>query len=184
VKQSCLSFFLALGLSLGATWAQEPAAAEAELFGRAQKSGLAQDYRAYLDAYPEGTFAEIAAFELKWGNPGEAAGAPQTTIADAPRRQTGITFTTPLVSAPEGHSGASIADLIKGSPLFPPIEGIPEQLWKGQTCTNCHQWTKENLCDQGKTYLTPAGSTSLVKPHPYGGAFKAAVRTFAEEGCK
>ncbi|MDN5786416.1 hypothetical protein [Pseudorhodobacter sp.] len=188
-----------LALSLSAPlWAQtaQPDAAEAAIFQTAQQSGIAADYRAYLSQYPNGVFAEIARFELEWATQAgtaktteePTAALPETTVASpepgTTASQTGIGFETQLHSPGTPVDGKTIAELIKGSPLFPPIEGIPENMWKNQTCSNCHQWTKEALCTQGATYTGPNGPHSLAKLHPYGGAFKAALLTFALEGCQ
>ena len=72
--------------------------------------------------------------------------------------------------------------MIAGSPRFAPIEGLPEALWKDQTCASCHAWTREALCDQAQTYVTR--TDSLEKPHPYGGAFKRTLQAWAVGGCQ
>lgn len=76
----------------------------------------------------------------------------------------------------------SISELITGSPKFPPIEGLPEAVWKDKTCAACHQWEQANLCDQAKTYVADKSRT-IEKQHPYGGTFKNALRLWAEQGC-
>lgn len=190
----CRALALIMTLALSPALAQSPDVDEATLFQKAQSSGLPADYQAYLDEYPAGVFAEIALFELEWATKSLAPGGttpavvvPETTVT-APEEiappQTDITFTTPLRDGPPEVVGKSLSELIKGSPLFPPIEGIPESLWKGQACSNCHSWTKEALCEQGKTYSGPIGPEALQKKHPYGGAVKAALKTFALEGCR
>lgn len=164
---------IGLALSSGAS-AQAISQAEEAMFLRAQQSGLFTEYEAYLAAYPEGAFVEIARFEMKWSlsTPGQE------------NVQTGIGFETPLRSEDPGLAGKSIADLIEMSPYFAPIEGLPEVLWKEQPCAGCHAWTKKSLCDQGMTYTGVKGSKSLNKPHPFGGLLKSAMRTFAVEGCR
>jgi hypothetical protein len=127
---------------------------------------------AYLDRYPQGSYAEAARFELL------VAGLP------VPQVQTDITFTTPLAAGEEGVKGRSIADLLEGSPLYAPIEGLPDEAWKGQPCATCHQWTAKDLCDQGNTLNRPDMAARLDLPHPYGPAFKLALRTFATGGCR
>ncbi len=171
---------------------QAPTAAEEALFQTAQKSGAVADYQAYLAEYPQGAFAEIALFELEWavkvapapGATPETSIAPPETPETAVFAQTGIGFETALIAPGTSVDGKSIVQLIEGSPLFAPIEGLPEALWKDQSCSSCHSWTKEALCTQGQTYSGPNGPHALVKMHPYGGAFKAALKTFALEGCK
>ncbi len=68
--------------------------------------------------------------------------------------------------------------------MFAPIEGIPEELWKDQTCSNCHEWTKEALCAQGTTYTQNNNVRALSKQHPFGGVFKQGLRDWATGKCK
>lgn len=174
---------------------QQPSAEESALFAKAQASALDSDYQAYLDQYPDGVFSEIALFEMKWAakdpdagsmaaeTPEGAATSPSPeTAALAP--QTDVTFEGALRAPGTAVDGKSISELIKGSPLFPPIEGLPESVWKDKSCSDCHHWTKEALCTQGATYTTAKGESALAKQHPYGGALKAALKTFALEGCR
>ncbi|KIN60128.1 Peptidase C14, caspase catalytic subunit p20 [Sulfitobacter noctilucae] len=167
------------------------------LIGIAQSTGAAEDYQAYIDAYPEGTYAELATFELKiiaekveradaGTDAGETvvAALPEASRAAPPPMGTELTFTMPFTSGGEAIMGKSIEELVTLSPLFPPIEGIPDELWKDQSCSNCHQWTKEALCTQGTTYVTAADDKAISKNHPYGGGFKMNLRAWADGGCK
>ena len=166
----------------------------------AQSSGSAEDYSAYLEAYPDGIYAEFAAFELKVlkekqdrATAAAQVPAPQdgtvvaalepSRAAPAPEGLN-LSFTTPLTAGDPAILGKSIAELVEATPLFPPIEGLPESLWKDQKCTNCHQWTKEALCDQGKTYVSANDEAALAKQHPFGGSFKRNVKSWAAGGCK
>ncbi|MEY8830155.1 caspase domain-containing protein [Sedimentitalea sp. XS_ASV28] len=177
--------------------AQGPSAEEQKMFEMAQSEASTESYQAYLDAYPEGVFAEFANGELvalreKAGHDPEGEGVtatPEVAAAavpatpPAPAAAGPISFETALVSDLPEISGRSIAELIKMSPLFPPVEGLPEEYWKQQTCSNCHQWTQERLCDQAGAYLSASMERSLDKKHPFGGAFKRHLRTWAEAGC-
>jgi hypothetical protein len=69
------------------------------------------------------------------------------------------------------------------SPLYSPIEGLPEELWKTQTCSSCHAWTREALCTQGKTYVTAADDSAVSKDHPFGGVFKRGLKGWAAADC-
>lgn len=109
-----------------------------------------------------------------------AAVTPTDTAATEP---VAVSFATPLVQGDPAIVGKTIAELIKGSPLFPPVEGLPESFWKDQTCSACHAWDEANLCAQANTYLTEAGSVNLTKQHPYGGTFKQNIRDWAIGGC-
>ena len=169
------------------------------LIGIAQSSGTAADYQAYLDAFPDGIYAEFAAFELKvLAEKAERAAAAaqaeteqqEVVVAAAPSRAapapmgTELTWTMPFTSGGDPLMGKSIEELVTLSPLFPPIEGLPDELWKDQSCSNCHQWTKEALCTQGQTYVNAGNNDAISKQHPYGGGFKMNVRSWAEGGCK
>jgi hypothetical protein len=93
-----------------------------------------------------------------------------------------IRFTDPLTSIPYPMNGHSLAELIKGTPLFPPIEGLEESVWKKQ-CTSCHQWTQKTLCEQANTYNNNP-KAALRVPHPYGGPEKVAMMHWAKTGCQ
>ena len=67
--------------------------------------------------------------------------------------------------------------------MFAPVEGIPEELWKDQTCSNCHEWTQAALCTQGTTYTTASNERALSKEHPFGGVFKQGLRAWAGADC-
>ncbi|KIN63867.1 Peptidase C14, caspase catalytic subunit p20 [Sulfitobacter noctilucicola] len=183
--------------------APEPAAVEdttadqQRLISVAQNSGAEADYRAYMDAYPDGIFSEFAAFELKIiaekaqrADAGTDAGAtvvaalPEASRAAPAPMGTELTFVMPFTSGDDAILGKSIEELVTLSPLFAPIEGIPEELWKDQTCSNCHQWTKEALCTQGTTYVKAGNDEAVSKNHPYGGGFKMNLRAWADGGCK
>ena len=76
-----------------------------------------------------------------------------------------------------------MAEIVELSPMFPPVEGLPEEYWKEQSCSNCHEWTQAALCTQGETYVTANNERALAKVHPFGGVFKQALRSWASEGC-
>ncbi len=183
--------------SPAATPRTAPTEPEAAMLARAQESGARAEYEAYLDSYPDGVFAALARAELAALS--EAAQEPAAAPADAPGIEFSalppqneaegaggageITFDSPLAAALPEIGGKALSELIEGHPLFPPVEGLPESFWATRTCSGCHQWERQNLCDQGKTYLTPERAAMLKKQHPYGGAFKQAIRSWAEAGC-
>lgn len=164
----------------------QDAGREQTLIEFARTSNTAEAYRTYLQEFPEGTFAELAKLELDTlSKPTQKpTAAPEPTEPVANSEPEILTFDGPLSQSEPTLAGKSIADLILGSPLHPPIEGIPEELWKGQDCSNCHAWTKEALCTQGETYNKTAAPKALDKKHPYGGAFKRTIRVWAAQGCQ
>jgi len=94
-----------------------------------------------------------------------------------------ITFQSPLTQGDAATIGKSLEQLIAGSPLFSPIEGLPDAVWKGKECKACHKWEQEALCTQGGTYLNVKTAAAIDKKHPYGGSFKQNLRTWAQQGC-
>jgi len=171
-----------------------PSADEQKMFEAAQADPSIATYQTYLQSYPDGVFAEFATQELAAlektvaaSPPSEASQTPPDapeTAALPPSDSSGVvTFTQALISGLPEVSGRSIAELIKAKPLFPPIEGLPDSYWKDQTCANCHQWTVESICEQANTYLSLNRQRSLAKQHPFGGALKQNLRTWAAAGC-
>ena len=179
-----------------------PVADEETLINVAQASGDLADYEAYLKAYPEGVFAELARIEIdalrrnQSTDPDGGDTAP-TVVASTPQPASGgdkavapgtafadVSYLIPIDSPESEIHGRSIEQLAQGRPLFPPIDGLPESYWKGQDCSNCHQWTREALCTQAKTYLADSAGRSLAKQHPYGGGFKQVLKSWAEGDCR
>jgi len=94
-----------------------------------------------------------------------------------------VTFSAPLLGGDPWVAGRSIEQLIAGSPLHPPLEGLPDELWKDQQCSSCHQWERVNVCEQASFYTQPQNASRMNKPHPYGGSFKANLKLWADAGC-
>lgn len=175
--------------------AKAPSEEEQNLFAQAQSEASIESYQSYLDAYPEGVFAEFAVQELAAlrQNTGQDPVGEGVTpdpevvaepVAPEPAQPSGpVTFTTAMVTELPNLAGRSIADVISMSPLFPPVEGLPESFWKDQTCSGCHQWTQERLCEQASAYLNVSMQRSLDKKHPFGGALKQHLKRWAEAGC-
>jgi uncharacterized caspase-like protein len=174
-----------------------PHASEREMIETARQTGTPDAYQAYLDAYPDGSFAELARLELQTILNKEQSKDPVATQPEAVSPATAeqaapatdqtedhaaLAFNMPLGMGDPDIATRSLAELITGSPKFPPIEGLPEAVWKDKTCSSCHQWEQANLCDQAKTYVANK-DRALAKQHPYGGAFKEALRLWAEQGC-
>ncbi len=95
-----------------------------------------------------------------------------------------ISFTAPLTVGGPAVEGKSLAELIEGSPLFSPIKGLPDAVWKGKKCSACHKWTAQALCTQGGTYLKENTAWALGKEHPLGGGLKLNLKFWAEQQCK
>ncbi|WP_146345527.1 caspase family protein [Phaeobacter marinintestinus] len=153
---------------------------EAAMIEQAAKSGELDDYQAYLAAFPEGVYAELAKVEIAMI---QAQAEPAAVAQVAQESPKFLTFVTPLTFSGHELDGQSIADLIDRSPLFPPFEGLSEELWKDQSCSNCHNWTQDRLCDQAQSYSAVATRAARIE-HPYGGMLKKTLKVWAEDGCK
>jgi hypothetical protein len=92
-----------------------------------------------------------------------------------------LRFDQPVPFGPFPVNGNSLKDLAMRIPLFPPIEGLPDELWK-KNCATCHKWNQDRLCSQGKTYVKSARHV-LRHQHPYGGAYKLALMKWSKSGC-
>lgn len=95
-----------------------------------------------------------------------------------------VVFSSPLLDGSTLIAGRSLQELIQGTPVFSPIEGLPEDMWKGQQCSSCHAWTRTNLCSQGRFYARQASNTQTFGLHPYGGTFKENVMHWAQGDCQ
>ncbi len=93
-----------------------------------------------------------------------------------------MTFTGKITEGPTPVNGSSLEQLIAGVPEFPPIDGLPDEVWR-KTCNNCHQWNQQSLCVQAKIYAKDP-KMALRKQHPFGGPEKVAMMKWAEGGCR
>lgn len=104
--------------------------------------------------------------------------APPSAVATAD-----IAFDTPLVAGTPEIVGKTLAEILLGQPVYPPIEGLPDEAWMGLKCADCHAWERVNLCEQGTFYLNEPAFAATEKQHPLGGDFKITLRRWAELGC-
>lgn len=183
IKEYTIAAFIALTLVSSAT-AQD--SAEATAWQQVKESGTSAEVFAFIEQYPNGEFTKEAKahmIDLLWVE--LATNAPESTAeAEAPAQSLPVTFSAPLTEGSDEIIGQSLEELIKISPSYPPVEGLPEAFWKEQTCSNCHEWEQANLCTQANSYLTDAGAENLIKQHPFGGTFKLNLRTWAQGGCE
>jgi len=111
-----------------------------------------------------------------------AAAPPPPPAAAAPDSEEVVRFDEPLKTGPPPVNGRSLEQLVQGVPLFPPIEGLDESVWK-KNCNACHKWDRRSLCEQGATYLKNP-KMALRGSHPYGGPEKVAIMQLAKIGCQ
>jgi|SRR5665213_129748 len=112
--------------------------------------------------------------------PAPSAAAPAAASA-AIRPEDVLRFDQPIPFGPFPVNGHSLKEMIDTLPLFSPIEGLDESLWK-KKCTECHKWNQERLCEQGGTYVQNPRNVLRVQ-HPFGGALKIALMRWAKSGC-
>ena len=160
-----------------------------QLFDVARNSGSSIDYNSYLEKFPNGKYVDVAKLELLIIEKKNKPVQPEDQIASLPKAiaetiPQEVTYHSLFTIGKEDVKGKSLEQLAAAAPRFPPIEGLPDAVWKGKKCTNCHIWTKAALCTQGTTYLAQQQSRALAKLHPYGGIFKQHLRKWAEGDCK
>jgi hypothetical protein len=149
----------------------------------------------FIDRFGDGFYAALARDrleELKKGQTAPSATGSSNSSIDLAMRSVPspppvttddiVRFDVPLTTGPMPINGHSLAELIHGTPLFPPIQGLEESVWKKQ-CTSCHQWTQKTLCDQAAVYVKNP-KAALRVPHPYGGPEKVAMIQWAKTGCQ
>ena len=123
------------------------------------------------------------------------AAAPAPPVATAPpapvspsgakvasRPEDVLRFSQPIPFGAFPVNGHSIQEMIDSTPLFSPVEGLDEPLWK-KKCTSCHQWNQARMCEQAATYVK-APKFVLRVQHPFGGTFKLALMRWAISGCQ
>jgi hypothetical protein len=145
-----------------------------------------------LQRLQELSAADAKALFASVAPPARGPGAPPVTAATpaAPtpakpaaevRPEDILHFDQPIPFGPFPVNGHSIAEMIEGVPLFSPVEGLDEGLWK-KKCTSCHKWNKDRLCEQALSYVR-APRNVLRVPHPFGGTLKLALMRWAKSGC-
>ena len=108
-----------------------------------------------------------------------APGPATQPVANPPEQV--LRFEQPVPFGPPPVYGNTIKNLADSIPLFPPIEGQDEALWK-KNCSSCHKWDRQALCQQGANYLANPGNV-LRQQHPFGGPFKVALMRWSKGGC-
>lgn len=171
----------------------EPTETDRLMYELALADDSIHSYEVYLHSFPNGAFSNEAVDRLAALRHGEEtvtrkaepnASAPETGQLKETSADVVLTLSSTLTFGNSHVRGQTISELVAGSPQFPPIEGLPDELWKGQSCSNCHQWTPETLCDQAETYVKRPAAGNVTKQHPYGGGLKVNLRRWALDGCQ
>lgn len=176
-----------LTLLVAATIASSQDAAESAAWDAAKESATSESIFAFIEQYPNGAYTKEAKaymIDLLWQELADTNAEQDTTEPTQASLSTAILFDQPLTEGSPDIVGRSLEELILSSPMFPPVEGLPEEYWKEQECSNCHEWKQANLCTQANTYLADAGAENLNKKHPFGGTFKMNLRNWAQGGCE
>jgi len=188
----CCATIVSVQETSGDAAPQEALSQEAIAWAGVKDSASSADVFAFIEQYPNGEFtadAQALMIDLLFAEMNTAPVEEDVVVVEDAEEPTSldtilVTFSTPLTQGDPEVVGRSIEELIDGSPLFPPVEGLPASYWETQECSNCHEWEQANLCDQANTYLTDAGAENLDKPHPYGGTFKENLVIWATGGCQ
>lgn len=161
---------------------------EHELISRAQSTGSISDFQEYINRYPDGVFVDLAEAAIAYRKQIAMASEANTSAPAEPVRKetvpTSLLFDSPLPEDTEVDLPRSIRQLSQAIPAVPPVEGLDPEYWAEQHCSNCHNWTQENLCRQG-TFYTTSGDAAIDRiSHPFRGLFKRALKRWANEGCQ
>ena len=177
MKKLCLLLVLFLS-SASASWA---ANIEEDFWAIASQSGSSETLNTFLAVFPDSGYAEEARSLVS----GLADDERRREFEDSIFAMVGqVTYDEPMNfgnGAIIGHSLASISAL---TPLYSPVEGLPESYWKEQECSSCHQWTRAELCTQASTYIERKPLEYQAKQHPFDGLLKINMRNWAIGGCE
>jgi hypothetical protein len=108
--------------------------------------------------------------------------APNTAATAAAHPEDVLHFDQPVPFGPYPVNGHSLKELTDSVPMFSPVEGLDDKLWK-KKCSSCHQWNKDSLCKQALTYLRAPKDVLRIQ-HPFGGTLKVALMRWARSGCE
>jgi hypothetical protein len=158
-----------------------PGPEEMAAFTAAGEAATAAGWEEFVATYPQSVLVEAARIEMAALAAQAAATAPGAVAMTLPAR---VVFDEPLTDVPDEIAGRTLAELIQGSPLYPPIEGLPDEVWKEQSCSHCHQWTEADLCVQAQTYASAPQERTLSREHPLGAAFRGVLGVWAAGGCE
>lgn len=80
-------------------------------------------------------------------------------------------------------TSATLDTLFDGQPLFAPVNGLPQSVWADKSCSDCHQWSALDFCDQAQTYTQASFSLDGRSEHPFGHDFILQMRDWAYDDC-
>lgn len=136
---------------------------------------------AFIESYPDSEFVIDARATLQTLRDRDAGYNLEDSIFQATG---GVSFDIPMSFGNEYVIGRTLAEIIESSPAFPPVEGIPDEMWRNQSCKSCHTWTREALCTQANMYISMEPSKYREKQHPFDGMLKINLRNWAQNDCQ
>lgn len=186
IFQTAVSAFVLLATPIAgptAGWAESgvSAASDFEQWQAASDLNTMEALEAFVFTHPDSAFVPAAEAQLA----ALKAAAETRAVEDAIFAVSGnVTFSTPLSLGSDAIIGKTLPEVLKSSPEFPPVAGLPEEYWKEQTCSACHQWTRETICTQAQNYISMDALKYTSKDHPFGGVLKVNLRNWAQHGCQ
>ena len=156
-------------------------AIELPLFQFALEREDVRSWELFIERYPNSTLRPQAEAELARVRAKNASRSLEDELFSIVPP---VTFSAPLAITSPEIDGLSIEQILAVSPAFPPVEGLPAEVWQNQTCANCHVWTRENICEHAGRYIHADPSGYQDKKHPFGGTFKTNLRQWALNDCQ
>lgn len=181
LKASVVALLLVVNTVSAAEQSNDSAATEFEQWQAASDLNTTEGLEAFIYAHPDSAFVAAAEVQLAALQQAAKTRAMEEAIFAVSGN---ITFDTPLSFGSQAIIGKTLPEIIKSTPEFPPVAGLPEEYWKDKTCAACHQWSQANLCNQAKNYIDMSALKYTEKDHPFGGVLKVNLRNWAQNGCE
>lgn len=115
-----------------------------------------------------------------------ATGAATTTEEPADSDAAALSedfFDKPVPNDTQSDNPRTLSELLESASPFAPMDGMDEAHWKDKTCSDCHAWTRDNLCAQGKFYASGDDTSINRIQHPFDGSLKTALKNWADDDC-
>jgi tetrahydromethanopterin S-methyltransferase subunit B len=135
---------------------------------------------AFIESYPDSVHLQEARAIIEQLKLRENVYELEESIFDSIGQ---VSFDQPLAFGNQQIIGRTLLQILDESPAYPPVEGLPEAMWKENTCQDCHSWTREALCVQAGNYVAMDPGKYREKLHPFGGLLKINLRNWAQNGC-
>ncbi|MEX0284720.1 MAG: caspase domain-containing protein [Paracoccaceae bacterium] len=150
---------------------------ERDMYDLARMLDTREGYDIYLRRFPNGAGAKDAK-DRKF------ALAQEVEAATRHSEQEPVTLRSTLTVGNAAVRGYTLEALLSGTALYPPDEAGLEETWQEQTCSECHTWSLDELCELAGSYLKRPPSGNLAQQHPFGGGLKLNMRRWAKHGCQ